>query len=297
MKTASSTRTFSFAEFFTDKSMLAGQYLGAGGNIRTIGQSYVASLEGKPIELDLREEQDDTSHIDFIFFRSGGYSYLGSDGWVNLDAQLIVAPKGLNRKVRLEGKWKILAVRLPREAVESFTPPPPNRIGSFKQLSILERAMYAFASSLISNPGEVSAVETYALEQLLFEMSGATLLDRMGGGWAQGAPHAVMLDRAKAVIAQQCSDPQLTPSLVAHEVKSSLRQLQKIFSDADTSLAVEIRARRAYTACALFRDARYDVLTVDQIAERSGFGTTMSMRRALADIYGLGPREMRHKRD
>lgn len=297
LKTGSSIRTFSVAEFFAGEGSSAGRYLGTEGHARIIGRSSVISLAGGPIEFDLREEQCGTEHIDFIFFRAGGYSYQSAGGWVNIDSQLVVVPDGLNEKVRLEGQWEILVVRLPRDAAESMTPHPLTHVGAFKQTSVLERAMYVFASALVSTPDEVSAVEAYALEQLLLEMGGASLLDRLGGGWAQGAPQAVMLDRARAVIAQQCEDPDLTPAVVAHEVQSSLRQLQTIFSDAGTSLAVEIRSRRAYSARALLRDARYDVLTIDQIAARSGFGTAMSMRRALTDIYGLGPREMRQGRN
>lgn len=290
-------RTFSVAEFFADELKLAGQYRGTHGLVRTVGQSSVITLAGEPCEFDFPEKQSDASHIEFIFFRDGGYSYLDKNEWIKLEAQLVVVSDGFFGKLRLEGNWKILVVRLPKEAAESLTPNRPRQIEAFKQVSILERAMYAFASALMNEQGEVSAVEVYALEQLLLEMGGASMLDRLGGGWVQGAPHAVMLDRAKAVIAQQSADPQLTPAVVAQEVNSSLRQLQTIFSEAGTSLAAEIRARRAYSARILLRESRYDVLTIDQIAERTGFGTVTSMRRALTVIYGLGPRDIRRKRD
>ncbi|WP_313811414.1 AraC family transcriptional regulator [Glutamicibacter sp.] len=267
------------------------------GHARVIGQSTVISLRGEATEFVLHAVSSGSPHLDFIFFVSGGCSYFGVDDWVTVNAQLIVVPNGLTKKFRFEGDWDVLIIRLPREATVSMTPNPPKVVTAFDRASVLERAMYNFACTLLEEKDEVSAVELYAFEQLLLEMGGASILDRVGGGWAQGAPHSVMLDRAKAIIAQQCADPTLSPATVAFEVQSSLRQLQSIFSEAGTTIAAEIRSRRAYEAYSLLRDARYDVLTTDQVAERSGFGTTMSMRRALVEIYGLSPKQARRQRD
>lgn len=293
----SDVRPFGLAEFFSGNPIFTGSAPRENGQARTVGQSSVIELAGNPIEFDLRKSHSETFHIDFIFIRAGRYSYRADNRWVPAEARLVIAPNGIASEIRLEGQWEILVIRLPREAAESFTPHPPREVIAFEEVSTLERSMYAFASSLISSQDPLSAVEIYALEQLLLEMAGASMLHRLGKGWALGAPHAVLLDQAIAVIAQQCADPQLTPAIVAHEVRSSLRQLQTVFGNAGTSLSAEIRTRRAYNARALLRDARYDVLTIDQIAERSGFRTTMSMRRALVDIYGFGPREIRRNRE
>src|SRR5690606_12003261 len=109
-------------------------------------------------------------------------------------------------------------------------------------------------------------------------------------------PATALRDRALAVIAQQRGDAELTPARVAREVQSSLRRVQVTFADAGTTVAGEIRRQRGRLAYSLLTDSRYDVLSIEQIAERSGFGTTMSLRRALHDLYRASPRTLRAQR-
>jgi transcriptional regulator GlxA family with amidase domain len=156
--------------------------------------------------------------------------------------------------------------------------------------------MQRFIGSLLDGESRASAIEQYAIEQLVMEMSGAVLLDRIGAVTGQGSPHAVLRERAIAVIAQQCGDPGLNPSRVAHEVQSSLRQLQLVFSESGNSVAGEIRRQRARLAHSLLVDSRFDVLSIDQIAQRAGFNSPMSLRRALDEAYETTPRALRAAR-
>jgi transcriptional regulator GlxA family with amidase domain len=127
-------------------------------------------------------------------------------------------------------------------------------------------------------------------------MGGAILLDRIGAVSGHGSPHAVLRDRAIAVISQQCGDPSLAPTQVAREVQSSLRQLQLVFAEADNSVAGEIRRQRARLARSLLIDSRFDVLSIEQVAQRSGFQSPMSLRRALDEAYKTTPRALRAQR-
>ncbi|MBK0419466.1 helix-turn-helix domain-containing protein [Leucobacter sp. CSA1] len=263
---------------------------------RSFGGLSLLSVSGQPLEIMLEPEAGEVPLIDFIFIGGGDFAYRNEGVWVPLEATLVVAPNGISRHLRLTGEWSFVAARVPREAMEAFVPELPSSIGTFAKRSLLDCSMQEFVSTVLESAQRASSIESYAVEQLVLEMGGALLLDRMGGGWSQGSPKAVLRDRAMAVIAQQCSDPELNPARVAHAVQSSLRQLQVVFSDAGTSVAAEIRRQRARLARSLLMDSRYDVLGIEQLAERSGFGTTMSMRRALTELYGSGPRELRRCR-
>ncbi|MGO3527366.1 helix-turn-helix domain-containing protein [Glutamicibacter arilaitensis] len=255
-------------------------------------------MRGSSVEIDFDMCSRWGSFLDFCFIIEGSCSFGEIGVRRNVEAQLFVAPMTGSGKANFEGKWEILVVRIPTEALVPMTPELPSSITVYERAAPIERSMYDFARNLITyNKDEISSIEQYAFEQLLLEMAGASLLNRLGGGERlQGAPHIATLARAKAVIAQQSSDPSLDPSLVADEVKTSLRQLQSFFSIAGTSIAAEIRLRRALVAHSLLVDAIYDVLTTDQIAERSGFRTVASMRRAMGEIYGMTPRQIRHSR-
>ncbi len=236
--------------------------------------------------------------VDVAFIESGELQH-GSHGaaeWTSAWSAVVVAPSWVPRRLRFPGEWSAVMVRVSRTAVEAFAPRLPDALGVFTDRTTLDRAVHAFVAQVGSDDRSPSALERYAIEQLLTEMTGGMLLDRFGGGWSAGSPTAVLRDRAIAVIAQSRADPALNAEMVAAAVQSSLRRVQAAFAEVDNSISAEIRRQRARLARSLLIDARYDVLSIEQVAEQSGFGTTMSLRRALNDFYSVGPRELRTSR-
>ena len=78
-------------------------------------------------------------------------------------------------------------------------------------------------------------------------------------------------------------------------VGSSLRYLQAALNRKGTSIAAEIRRERTRRARDLLRDSTADSFSIDEIANRCGFGSSSSLRRALDDIYDRSPREIRQQ--
>lgn len=153
--------------------------------------------------------------------------------------------------------------------------------------------MRQFVASLLTTDGPASAIELYAIEQILTEKSGALLLDRLG---VPSGPHAATRARAIAVIVEQCGDRSLTPTRVAREIHVSLRQLHLVFSESGNQIAREIRRHRARLAHSLLVDSRYDLLSMDQIGHRAGFPSAASLRRALDESYASAPSALRSRR-
>lgn len=270
--------------------------LNVNGRERICGGVSIWSVWGDAAEFTVHPEPGD-DHLSFIFVEAGTFtSRQTGEPWLTFDAGLIVAPHGLAREVRFDGPWRLLVAQMPRSAVNAFVPQLPDVVSSFPDRRLLDLAMKAFLAEVIDRDESSSAIEQYAIEQLVMEMGGAVLLDRWGTGGTHGSPRSVLRDRALAVIAQQSADLTLTPSRVARDVASSLRHLQSIFAEAGTTVAGEIRRHRARLARALLTDSRYDVLTVEQVAQRSGFGNAMTLRRALHDVYRASPRTLRSGR-
>jgi transcriptional regulator GlxA family with amidase domain len=86
------------------------------------------------------------------------------------------------------------------------------------------------------------------------------------------------------------------PAAVAREAGASLRHLQTVFAEAGTTVAGEIRRERARLARSALQDPRLDEMSVEELGLRSGFGSSVTMRRALDEIYRLSPRELRRSR-
>lgn len=264
---------------------------------RASGGVRLLSTSGGTSELHVDTVTRYPDHSVFAFVEAQAlWSRVEGEPWVETEGGLVVAAHGITRRLRWAGQWRFVAALVPRSAIASFVPSLPPDATVFTDRRLLDTSMQQFVGCLLDADDNASAIEQYAIEQLVMEMCGAVLLDRIGGVSAQGSPHAVLRERAIAVISQQCGDPSLNPSRVAHEVQSSLRQLQLVFSESGNSVAAEIRRQRARLAHSLLVDSRYDVLSIDQIAQRAGFHSPMSMRRALDEAYQATPRTLRSSR-
>ena len=295
--------THSSAQVIDDRALAAhgvrriGDRPGLRSRERTSGEIILLSTNGGSSELHVDTVSAYPDHAVFAFAQAQAlWSRLDGEPWVETPGGLVVAARGLTRRLRWAGPWRFVAALVPRSAVASFVPSLPPDATVYTERRLLDTSMQQFIDCLLDTDDKASAIEQYAIEQLVMEMSGAVLLDRIGGVSGQGSPHAVLRERAIAVIAQQCGDPALNPAQVAHEVQSSLRQLQLVFSESGNSVAAEIRRQRARLAHSLLVDSRYDVLSIDQIAQRAGFHSSMSMRRALDEAYQATPRALRATR-
>ncbi|PRB16076.1 hypothetical protein CQ042_08140 [Microbacterium sp. MYb62] len=255
------------------------------------------SLHGGPTELAIDTVAAHPDHAVFAFVdtvRSPSTTRTGP--WAALESGLVVASPGIARRVRCEGAWRITAAYVPRAALGAVGAALPSTSGVFPRRRPLDRAMQAFIEQILAAEDQATAIERYAIERLIIEMSDAILLDRVGEASSRRSPRAALRDRAVAVITQRCGDPGLNPALVAREVQTSLRQLQLVFAEAGKSVAGEIRHQRAQLARSLLIDSRFDVLSIEQISQRAGFHSPMSLRRALDDDYGTTPRALRAHR-
>lgn len=259
------------------------------------GSVVVARAEGTAAQF-IEPEELQRSVVDVIFVEKGVLELLEGDGEVAAVGSIIISPSEVPHRLHAGGPWATTSVQVDGAAVESLVPRLPERVAIFPESTALQRGVHAFAAQVARGGPRPSALERYATEQLLTEMVGSLLLDRFGVGWSGGSPTAALRDRAIAVIAQSRADPDLNAERVARAVQSSLRRVQAAFAEVGTSISAEIRRQRARLAKSLLTNSRFDVLSIEQVAQQSGFGTTMSLRRALTDQYGLGPSELRATR-
>lgn len=263
---------------------------------RVCGSVTIWDVRAEAAEVRMRPEPEHRDSFSFIFVREGQVlSKHRGEPWLVFENALVVAPYGVDRRLRVDGPTRAIAVRVPSSELTGFVTELPASPKVLQDQRVLDRALLAFLEAVMSVSGG-SAIDHYAIEHLVLEMCGAILLDRLGTTWT-GSPSTALRDRALAVIAQQCEDAELTPARVARDVQSSLRQLQAVFAEAGVTIAGEIRRHRARLARATLSDNRFDVLTVEQVAERSGFGNATSLRRALHDVYGVSPKDIRRRRD
>jgi len=269
---------------------------GMDARVRAFGAILVIGVSGAPSEFERRPIRPDLPTIDIIFVQEGEFAYLERDEWVSSRGPLMVAPSGLPNRVRFSTDWRFVVARVPRVALLPYVPMLEDVVSIYRELSIPERAMEAFLTQSVTSEQEVSLGDSQTVDRMVLEMAGTMLRARRLDAFAPGSPHAVLRGRAMSAIAQRSADSQLDPARLAREIGVSLRHLQTLFSQTGTSVAGEIRRERARVARSSLQDSSFDEMSIDEVAKLSGFGSSVSMRRALEEIYQLSPRDLRKGR-
>ncbi|MCI2958401.1 helix-turn-helix domain-containing protein [Agromyces atrinae] len=270
--------------------------LGMQARVRVFGETLIIEASGTGSEFERRPLRPGLPTIDIIFVQEGGFAYLDRGAWIESRGPLMIAPSGLPNTVRFTSTWRFVVARFSREALLPYVPMLSDDVNIYSTLAIPERAMQGFLEQTVRSEDEVSPSDSSTVERIALEMAGTMLRNRLGDAWQPGTPQAVLRDRAFALIAARSGDVRLDPAAVARELGVSLRHLQTIFADASSSVSAEIRRERARVARSILQDPRSDALSVAEVAEQSGFGSNVSMRRALDALYGLSATELRMRR-
>lgn len=264
--------------------------------VRAFGQVLVIEAHGTGSEIERRPLKPGMPTIDIIFVEHGDFSYLDGGTWQHSHGPLLIAPSGLPQRVRFTSDWRFVLTRIPRNELLPFVPMLADQVSVHTELTVSEQAMRAFLSQSVTSTQDVTPSDSSAIDRMVIEMGGTVLRNRHGGGWHPGSPGAVLRERALAIIAAHGSTLSLTPPRIARECGVSLRHLQAVFAEAGTSVAAELRRERARIARSMLQDDRFDALSIEAVSEQSGFGSSVSMRRALQDTYQLNPKALRQRR-
>lgn len=287
---------FRHGDFVREGVRGTGSDLGMQARVRVFGETLIIEASGTGSEFERRPLRPGLPTIDIIFVQEGSFAYLERGAWIESRGPLMIAPSGLPNTVRFTSTWRFVVARFSREALLPHVPMLSDVVSIYSTLAIPERAMQGFLEQTVRSEDEVSPSDSNTVERIALEMAGTMLRNRQGDSWPSGTPQAVLRDRAFGTIAARSGDVKLDPAAVALELGVSLRHLQSLFADASSSVSAEIRRERARVARSILQDPRKDTLSVADVAEQSGFGSNVSMRRALDALYGLSATELRMRR-
>ncbi|SDQ95791.1 helix-turn-helix domain-containing protein [Microbacterium sp. cf332] len=176
---------------------------------------------------------------------------------------------------------EIIVVSAPEDVVAAFGAPIDDSDGPlFAGDSALLGPAAAYFRSLLDGAARPGRVARYALSRLTEEMIGSLFLERASVGAGPVKVQPSLYRRALALIAARRADPELSVPTLATELAVSARHLQRAFAEQGTSPTEEIRRLRVELAVQLLGDARYDVLSIDEVSRYAGFGSADDLRRA-----------------
>ncbi len=97
-------------------------------------------------------------------------------------------------------------------------------------------------------------------------------------------------------IASNFSSPALSTASVASQYGMSTRSIQRLFAECGQSVSESIQQRRLEHAVAILLDERFDELSVEDVAKRSGFTGADHLRRVMHHEMGCAPSQARANR-
>ncbi|MEU2094853.1 helix-turn-helix domain-containing protein [Streptomyces globisporus] len=125
-------------------------------------------------------------------------------------------------------------------------------------------------------------------------LAGALFAERIrSAAAASGVGRQTLMVHVQAFIRDNIAVPELSPVTVAQQHNVSLRYLQKIFNEHNTSPARWIRDERLARCRCELADPGLAHLSIAAIGERSGFYGASHFSRLFRDRYGVTPREYR----
>ena len=104
-----------------------------------------------------------------------------------------------------------------------------------------------------------------------------------------------MLGQIRAAIESRLCNPRLDPQIVADAVGISVRYVNALLAEQDTSLTRFILARRLTRCRRAFDDPNQDHRTVGEIAYGWGFSDMTHFSRRFKEAYGVSPSEYRRR--
>lgn len=102
-----------------------------------------------------------------------------------------------------------------------------------------------------------------------------------------------LLARARTIIGTSYRDTMFTSSVLAVRLDVTVRQLQRVFEKAGSTVATEIRTLRTGYATGLLRDRSAHTLSLGDVAAAAGFASVGELRRAIRAEHGLTPTQLR----
>lgn len=157
------------------------------------------------------------------------------------------------------------------------------------------RALSALVKSVLGARALTADAVPAAVENAVLELVVGLHHESLGYSGVSNDLDGGLHARAVTIIATGYRDPEFTPSALASCLGVGVRQLQRVFEKAGTTVAREIRTRRLEHAITLLRDPHCRRLRLSEVAAAAGFASTGELRRALRARYELTPSQVRDR--
>ena len=195
-----------------------------------------------------------------------------------------------------EGPWRLFVLTWPRDAVDLS--PDDSRAVTARALGgdQLGRIVGRALSEVVAAPPPLTPTGERRLADELAGLVGTVAGETVRRGEVLSPRGADRLRaQVETYVAEHLEDPDLGPESIAREHFVSLRQLDRAFADASTTVSRLVRRRRLEHGRRELVDPRRSEDSVTEIALRCGFSDLASFSRAFKDEYREPPTAFRRR--
>lgn len=198
-------------------------------------------------------------------------------------------------QITYRGSSDALILRIPRERLVSYVGCPEQIAGLGMSgsgglsglASRYVREMWQSAPDFLANDDSPRMVE------IALQLLASAYLGRQRGDGAPESLSTAMRVRLLQLIERKLSEPSLSPSSLAQELRVTPGYLHRIFTREDETIGRYILQRRLEESARALKDPRNRDRSITTIAFKVGFNSLPHFCRVFRARFGMNPREFR----
>ncbi|GGZ42941.1 helix-turn-helix domain-containing protein [Streptomyces bluensis] len=269
-----------------------------------LGELQVSALSFPHLEIArtakmIRHSDPEVYMISYMLGAEGSFSQAGSDTTFHAGDLMVLDsshPFDAHRHP-LQDSWSQLIVQLPHKLL----PLPEKRVRGLLAVPISGRSgmggVFArWLSDLNARAGEFTRADIPTLTSVTLDLLASVIARCLEADDALSpeARRSALRVQINAFIEQHLADPDMTPQTIADAHHISLRHLQQLLTEDDTSPAAWIRHRRLERCRLDLANPHLNTRPIQTIAERWGFTNPTHFSRLFRTTYGIPPRDYRN---
>jgi AraC-like DNA-binding protein len=247
----------------------------------------------------IRQSDPEVYQLNLFLHGEGTVSRAGGDtAFRPGDLMVMDSSRPYSGDVRaVPGDWSHLTVQFPR----GLLPLPEKMVQSLLSVPISGRSgmggvFTRWLTDINARAGEFTPADISTLASVTLDLLASVIARCLEAEEAltPEARRSALRARINAFVEQHLSDPDLSPQTIADAHHISLRHLQQLLAEKDTSPAAWIRHRRLERCRLDLANPRLNARPIQAIAARWGFTNPMHFSRLFRIAYGIPPRDYRN---
>ncbi|MEE4596067.1 helix-turn-helix domain-containing protein [Streptomyces sp. DSM 41524] len=273
-------------------------------HVLDLGELQVSALSFPHLEITrtakvIRQSDPEVYMINYHLGGEGSFSQARSDTAFHVgDVMVLDSSRPFDAHVHtLQDNWSQLNVQFPHKLL----PLPEKTVQRLLAVPISGRSgmggVFArWLTDLNARAGEFTPADIPTLTSVTLDLLASVIARCLEAEEAltPEARRSALRAQINAFVEQHLADPDLSPQTIADAHHISLRHLQQLLAENDTSPAAWVRRRRLERCRLDLANPRLNARPIQAIAERWGFTNPTHFSRLFRATYGIPPRDYRH---